>query len=85
MKRVSALITGGSKGIGLAVARCFAPVLSDLHLVARGMDELEEVREELNRPGLRPYRQIICQALRGRNQFALPAGSGLQWIHVVPR
>ena len=52
MKRVSALITGGSKGIGLAVARCFAPVLSDLHLVARGMDELEEVREELNRPGL---------------------------------
>ena len=52
MKRVSALITGGSKGIGLAIARCFAPMLSDLHVVARGMDELEKVRDELKRPGL---------------------------------
>ena len=53
MKKITALITGASKGIGFAVATRFAPVLSELHLVARGKEGLETAREILARPGLK--------------------------------
>ena len=52
MKQKTALITGASKGIGLAVAQRFAPELSDLHLAARGAEGLQEAAEALARPGL---------------------------------
>jgi len=52
MKPTSALITGASKGIGFAVAKRFAPMLSVLHLVARGNDDLQKAAENLKRPGL---------------------------------
>jgi NAD(P)-dependent dehydrogenase (short-subunit alcohol dehydrogenase family) len=38
------LITGGSKGIGLATARAFAAEGTALHLAARGLDDLERAR-----------------------------------------
>jgi NAD(P)-dependent dehydrogenase (short-subunit alcohol dehydrogenase family) len=41
------LITGGSKGIGLATARAFAAEGTALHLAARGLDDLERAQAEL--------------------------------------
>ncbi|MEO8299323.1 MAG: SDR family NAD(P)-dependent oxidoreductase, partial [Burkholderiales bacterium] len=43
----SALITGGSKGIGLAVARVLAEEGCNLHLAARDAQALEEVAARL--------------------------------------
>jgi len=45
LKGNSILITGGSKGIGLAIARAFAAEGCDLNLVARTENDLESVRE----------------------------------------
>ena len=43
----SALITGGSKGIGLAAARAFAAEGVALHLAARTESDLEGARDEI--------------------------------------
>ena len=45
------LITGGSAGIGLEVARQFADLGADLVLVARGQDALQSAAEELRARG----------------------------------
>ncbi len=45
----SALITGGSKGIGLATARLFAGEGVGLHLAARGLGDLERARDMIDR------------------------------------
>jgi NAD(P)-dependent dehydrogenase (short-subunit alcohol dehydrogenase family) len=45
----SALITGGSKGIGLATARAFAAEGAALHLASRTADDLERVRDDIIR------------------------------------
>jgi hypothetical protein len=49
LKGRSALITGGSKGIGLAVAEEFAREGVDLHLAARGEGELNAAASRLAR------------------------------------
>ncbi|WP_059173173.1 SDR family NAD(P)-dependent oxidoreductase [Bacillus sp. FJAT-27445] len=41
------LITGGSKGIGKAIARAFVAEGANVGISARGMEALEEAREEL--------------------------------------
>jgi short-subunit dehydrogenase len=43
------VITGGSEGVGAAVARRFAAAGANLLLVARGKDKLERIAEELKR------------------------------------
>ena len=52
MKQKTALITGASKGIGLAVAQRFAAELSDVHLAARCAEGLQEAAATLARTGL---------------------------------
>ena len=44
----SVLITGGSKGIGLACAKAFAAEGSRVHLAARDRATLEQAREQIN-------------------------------------
>lgn len=47
LKGKSVLITGGSKGIGLACARAFAAEGCRLHLAARDRERLENAKQEL--------------------------------------
>lgn len=54
----TALITGASSGLGAEFARQLAPQASSLILVARRLDRLEALKEELDRPGL----TIHCHA-----------------------
>jgi 3-oxoacyl-[acyl-carrier protein] reductase len=51
----SALITGGSKGLGLAMGKAFAAAGGHVALVARGAEALEKAREEVRAaaPGAR--------------------------------
>lgn len=49
LKGRSVLVTGASKGIGLAVARAFAAEGCNLDLAARSEDALRNAREELGR------------------------------------
>src|ERR1700730_1060179 len=48
-----AAITGGSKGIGRAIARALAGEGVDLVLRARGKDQLEHAAEEIRQVGVR--------------------------------
>jgi hypothetical protein len=54
----TALITGASSGLGAEFARQLAPHARSLILVARRVDRLEVLKEELERPGL----TIHCHA-----------------------
>jgi hypothetical protein len=47
LKGKSVLVTGGSKGIGLAVARAFAAEGCSLHLAAREQEPLEAAAQEI--------------------------------------
>jgi NAD(P)-dependent dehydrogenase (short-subunit alcohol dehydrogenase family) len=58
-----ALVTGGSRGIGLAVARALAAEGSDVALVARGEDALRRAADEVARAS-------------GRTVIAAPADTG---------
>jgi hypothetical protein len=49
LKGKSALITGGSKGIGFATARAFAAEGAALHIAARNTADLERAQEEIRR------------------------------------
>lgn len=55
----SALITGASSGLGAEFARQLAPRAETLVLVARRMEKLEALREEIARPGLTIHLQKV--------------------------
>ena len=59
MKDRVAVVTGGSKGIGLAVARQFAASGARVAMLARGAADLKAARELLARDGL-AVRDYVC-------------------------
>ena len=67
------LITGGSKGLGLATAHRFASEGCDLHLVARSQDVLEDAANAAGLPA--------CVARTPEEWLAHPHGS---WLAAQP-
>ena len=59
MKDRVAVVTGGSKGIGLAVARRFAESGARVAIVARGAEDLAAARDSLARDGFN-VRDYVC-------------------------
>src|SRR6201995_2521979 len=59
MKDRVAVVTGGSKGIGIAVARRFAESGAKVAILARGAADLAAAREALAKDGL-VVRDYVC-------------------------
>src|SRR5260370_23977988 len=59
MKDRVAVVTGGSKGIGIAVARRFAASGAKVAILARGAADLKAAREQLAKDGLE-VRDYVC-------------------------
>ncbi|HET6630063.1 MAG TPA: SDR family oxidoreductase [Woeseiaceae bacterium] len=62
------IVTGGSEGVGAAVARRFADAGANLVLVARGREKLERLAEEL-----RPKARVLTCAMDVTDEAAGPA------------
>ncbi|MEK7278586.1 MAG: SDR family NAD(P)-dependent oxidoreductase [Chloroflexota bacterium] len=67
-----ALVTGGSKGIGRAVALALAGAGADVAICARKMAELEPVAEEVRALGRRSF-AAACDVTDGEQVSRLPA------------
>ena len=63
MKDRVAVVTGGSKGIGLAVARRFAESGARVAILARGAADLKAAREQLAKDGLE-VRDYVCDVAK---------------------
>jgi 3-oxoacyl-[acyl-carrier protein] reductase len=63
MKDRVAIVTGGSKGIGIAVARRFAESGARVAILARGADDLKAAREQLAKDGLE-VRDYVCDVAK---------------------
>jgi 3-oxoacyl-[acyl-carrier protein] reductase len=59
MKDRVAVVTGGSKGIGVAVARRFAESGAKVAILARGAADLKTARDALAKDGL-AVRDYVC-------------------------
>src|SRR3954449_1793216 len=59
MKDRVAVVTGGSKGIGIAVARRFAGAGAQVAILARGAADLKAAREQLAKDGLKVH-DYVC-------------------------
>ena len=63
MKDRVAVVTGGSKGIGIAVARRFAESGAKVAILARGAADLAAAREALAKDGL-VVRDYVCDVAK---------------------
>src|ERR1700751_5371460 len=66
-----ALITGGSKGIGLAIARTFAEAGADVAVLARGQAALDEAVPAI---GARQGQQVLALSCDVRRADDIAAG-----------
>ena len=57
-----ALVTGGSKGLGLAIARTFAEAGADVAIMARGQGPLDEASPQSGRAGAEGHGRRLRRA-----------------------
>ncbi len=84
LKGRRALITGGTKGIGRAIAECFAQEGTDVAFCARNAFEVDEAAKALRGRGVRAFGQALDvadgPALQGFVQSAADALGGLDIV-----
>ncbi len=84
LKGRCALVTGGTKGIGRAIAECFAQEGADVALCARNAGEVEEATQALRGRGVKAFGQAFDvadgPALHGFVQAAAAALGGLDIV-----
>ncbi len=69
LKNKIAIVTGGSKGIGKAIATAFAENGADVCLAARGVEALQKAKEEISKTGRKIH---VVQADMGKEgEFVL--------------
>jgi len=84
LKGRRALITGGTKGIGRAIAECFAKEGTDVALCARNAGEVDEATEALRKRGVRAFGQALDVADGpALHDFVQAAGAALGGIDIV--
>ncbi len=66
MKDRVAVVTGGSKGIGIAVARRFAESGAKVAILARGAADLKTAREQLAKDGLQVH-DYVCDVSKAQD------------------
>ena len=66
MKDRVAVVTGGSKGIGIAVARRFAESGAKVAILARGAGDLKAAREALGKDGLQVH-DYVCDVAKAQD------------------
>src|SRR5215831_11127217 len=66
MKDRVAVVTGGSKGIGIAVARRFAESGAKVAILARGAADLKAAREQLAKDGLQVH-DYVCDVSKAQD------------------
>jgi 3-oxoacyl-[acyl-carrier protein] reductase len=67
-----AIVTGGSKGIGLAVARAFATAGAKVAIIARGAQALDDAQQALTKDGLK-VRGYVCDVAKAADITAAHA------------
>ena len=85
MKDRVAVVTGGSKGIGIAVARRFAESGAKVAILARGAQDLKAAREQLGKEGLvvRDYVCDVSKAIAREVPALLTSTSILPWSFTI--
>jgi 3-oxoacyl-[acyl-carrier protein] reductase len=78
------LVAGGSRGIGRAIATCFAQAGADVSICARGATALEQTRAELAAPGVKVH-AACCDLADGAalSRYVQEAGAALGGIDVL--
>ncbi len=73
LKGKSALITGGTAGIGKAIARLYAENGADVAIFGTNRERAEQAFQEMEAPAYRDFNSIISGI---SNRFGAPSGGG---------